>query len=286
MSQLITDAFVEQYRNNVFILSQQRGSKLRRSVMEEPLVGRSHFFERLGPTVASLKTARHAPTPLTDSQHSRRRVQPNDYQWADVIDVQDRLRMLLDPESEYAMSAAMAIGRAMDDEIITAFEGAAATGQSGAGTQAFLAANDIANGGTGLTTAKVRQAKRILDVNDVMEEDRWIVVSPIGLEDMLADANVINSDFNTVKALVQGELNTWLGFTWIVSTRLPLSGNIRTCYAWTRRAMGLAVNKDLQVMIDRRPDLQNATQVYVCGTFGSVRVEDEAVVAIDIDESV
>ena len=287
MSNLITEAFVEQYRDNIIMLSQQRGSVIRPAILEESFTGRSHYFDRLGKTVAAERTTRHGDTPITPSQHSRRVVHPKDFQWADYIDDTDRLRMLIDPQDAYVRAAAWAIGRSVDDRIIAAFNGDAETGQSGGTFVSFPAGQVIDNGGTPtkFTLTYLRQAARLLDENDVMGDDRHIVVAPKAIEDLLEDSTVTSSDFNTVKALVNGEINTFMGFTFHKSTRLPLAtGNIRSCFAWQRLAMGLAVNQDLMVTIDRLPQKQNSVQVYVKSTFNAIRIEEEAVVEIKYDE--
>ena len=137
MSNQITTAFVEQYSRNVSMLSQQMGSKLRGTVDVESITGKNSFFEQIGVTAAQKKTSRHSDTPQIDTPHDRRRVSLDDYEWADLIDDVDKIRMLIDPTSSYAKAAAAAMGRSMDDVIISAFNAAADTGVSG-GTSVAL----------------------------------------------------------------------------------------------------------------------------------------------------
>lgn len=285
MSNLITEAFVQQYKDNVLLLSQQKGSKLRDKVRLERVVGKQHFFERLGATAAVKKTTRHGDTPLVNSPHSRRMVTLVDYEWADLVDQQDKIRLLIRPESEYAINAAWAIGRSIDDEIITAFNGTAKAGETGGTDVALPAGQVIAHGSAKFTLSKLRQAKRKQDDADVEEEGRQIVIAPAALEDLLEDTNVTSSDFNTVKALVQGEIDTYLGYKFTRSTRLPKTGNIRSCFAWHPNAMGLALGMDLVTKIAERIDKSFAVQVYVAATGGATRIEDEGVVQIDYDET-
>ncbi len=91
MSTQITTAFVEQYKSNVFHLAQQKGSRLRGAVKTETVTGKAHFFERIGSTAAQLRTSRHSDTPRVDTPHSRRKVTMNDYDWADLIDNEDKV---------------------------------------------------------------------------------------------------------------------------------------------------------------------------------------------------
>ena len=90
MSVQITTAFVEQYKSNVFHLAQQKGSRLRDAVRTETVTGKAHFFERIGATSAQKRTSRHGDTPRMDTPHSRRKVSLDDYDWADLIDQEDK----------------------------------------------------------------------------------------------------------------------------------------------------------------------------------------------------
>ena len=176
MSVQITTAFVEQYKGNVEHLVQQKGSRLRSSVRVETVTGKNAFFEQLGTTSASKRTSRHSDTPRLDVPHARRRVSLVDFDWADLIDREDQIRMLIDPAGPYAEQAAYALGRAMDDEIIAAADGTAFTGVDGSTSTAFTTANivDVQVGGSssdvGLNVAKLRGAKEILDASDIDPE--------------------------------------------------------------------------------------------------------------------
>jgi hypothetical protein len=286
MSIEVTTAFVQQYSANVQMLSQQKGSLLRDAVRVESMTGKNAFFDQVGKATAQKRTTRHADTPQIDTPHARRRVTLVDYEYADLIDEQDKVRMLIDPTSAYAQAAAFALGRAMDDEIISAALGTAFTGETGSTSTALPAGQQIANGGTDLTVAKLRTAKKTLDLASVDPSiPRYIAVGPDQIEALLGDTNVTSSDFNTVKALVQGEVNQFMGFTFIVSNRLSKAGNIRSCFAWAEDGLALAIGKDVMARIDERSDKGYATQVYYCMSIGSTRMEEEKVVQIDCDES-
>ena len=130
MSFDVSTAFVQQYKTNVEMLLQQRGSKLRNAVMSDSYTGKAgKAVEQIGPVTAQKRTTRHADTPLISTPHDARWVYPTDYEWADLVDDQDKLKMLVDPSSAYAINGAMALGRAIDDEIITAAFGDAKTGE-------------------------------------------------------------------------------------------------------------------------------------------------------------
>ena len=279
MSSQITTAFVEQYSANIQMLSQQMGSLLRDKVRVESVVGKNAFFDQVGKVTAQLKTSRHSDTPQIDTPHSRRRVSLGDYEFADLIDQQDKVRLLIDPTSSYAQAAAMAMGRAMDDVIITAALGTAFTGETGTGTESVQ--TGVVKGTTGLTVAKLISAKDLLDKADVDPSiPRHIMCGPEQLGNLLGDSEVTSSDFNTVKALVQGELDTYLGFKFTVTNRLPKTNNDRTCIAYAEDGLLLGIGKDISARIDERADKSYATQVYYCQSIGATRMESAKVVPI------
>jgi hypothetical protein len=290
MSTQITTAFVQQYSANVQMLSQQMGSRLREAVRIENVVGKNAFIDQIGKATAQLRTSRHGDTPQMDTPHARRRLSLASYEYADLVDDQDKVRMLIDPTSSYAQAAAAAMGRAMDDVIITAATAAAATGETGSGTASLDAtANSVGSSSSndGLTIDKLIEAKRKLDLQDVDPSiPRYIAVGPQQIDDLLGTTQVTSSDFNTVKALVQGDIDTFMGFKFIMTNRLSVSAtDVRTCFAWAEDGMALGIGKDISARIDERSDKGYATQVYYCMDIGATRMEENKVVQIFCDET-
>ena len=287
MSSEITTAFVQQYSANVQMLAQQMGSRLREAVDVETVTGKNAYFDQVGSTSAQIRSSRHADTPQIDTPHSRRRVSLADYEWADLIDDQDKVRMLIDPTSSYAKAAAAAMGRSMDDVIITALGGTAYTGETGSTSTVLPAGQKIVESGTaGLTIAKLRTTKEKFDLASVDPSiARFIVVSPRQITDLLGTTEVTSSDFNTVKALANGEINSFLGFNFIVSNRLSIASSKRKCIAFAQDGITLAVGKDVNARIDERADKSYATQVYYCMSIGATRMEEEKVVEVQAHEA-
>ena len=286
MSVQITTAFVNQFSSNIQMLSQQMGSLLRNAVDVETVNGEKAFFDQVGSAAAVLRTTRHADTPLIDTPHSRRMVTMSDYEYADLIDDQDKVRLLVDPTSTYARAAAAAMGRAMDDVIISAALGTSLTGKDGTTSTPFDTNNQIAVGAAGLTLAKLIEAKEILDSNDVDPSiPRYIAVSPKQITNLLDDPEVTSADYNTVRALVKGELDTYVGFKFVTTNRLPLDGSDdRRVFAWAMDGIKLAIGKEPTARIDERADKSYATQVYYCMSVGATRMEEAKVVEIICDE--
>lgn len=290
MSNQITTAFVQQYSSNVQMLSQQMGSVLRGVVDVESVTGKSSFFDQVGKTTAVVRSSRHADTPQIDTPHSRRRVTLADYEWADLIDNADKVRLLIDPTSSYAKAAAAAMGRAMDDVIIAALGGTAYTGETGSTSVVLPAAQKpySSSQADGLTITKLLEAKRLLDAADVDPSlQRYLVCGPKQIGDLLGTTQVTSSDFNTVKALAQGQVDSFLGFQFIVTNRLKLDAtntDDRLAYAFTADAIKLAIGQDVLARIDERADKSYSTQVYYAMSIGATRMEEEKVVEIACDE--
>ena len=286
MSTQITTAFVNQFSANIQMLSQQMGSLLRNAVDVESVNGEKAFFDQVGSAAAVLRTSRHADTPIVDTPHSRRMVTMSDYEYADLIDDQDKVRLLVDPTSTYSRAAAAAMGRAMDDVIIAAALGNASTGKDGSTTTTLPAGQKIAHGSAGLTIAKLIEAKEILDSGNVDPSiARNILVSPKQVSDLLNNTTVTSSDYNTVKALAMGEINTFVGFNFIVSNRLGTDSNSdRQVIAFASDGIKCAIGKEPAARIDERADKSYATQVYYCQSVGATRMEESKVVEIACSE--
>ena len=291
MSIQITTSFVEQYSSNVTMLSQQMGSKLRGSVDVENINGKNAFFDQVGVTAAQIRTSRHGDTPQIDTPHSRRRLSLADYEWADLVDDVDKVRMLVDPTSSYAKAAAAAMNRSIDDVIITAMNASANTGVAGGTSTALPSTQKTATSdqSDGLTIAKLLSAKKILDNNDVDPSlKRYIVCGPQQISDLLGTTSVTSADFNTVRALSTGEVNSFLGFEFIMSTRLnkdATNTTDRLVFAYTEDAIKLGIGKDIAAKISERADKSYSTQVYYCMSLGAVRMEEKKVVQIPCHEA-
>jgi hypothetical protein len=290
MSIQITTAFVQQYRANVEHLVQQKGSRLRALVRAETQNAEFEFYDRIGATTAQEVTGRHQDTPLINVPHDRRRVSLRDFDWADLIDRPDRIRMLIDPSSPYSQNAAYALGRKMDEVILDAAFGSVYTGKTGATTVTFpntqqVAVDYVESGvaaNSGLTIAKLRKAKQILDANEVdPTERRYIAVTAKQVTDLLKTTEVSSADYNTVRALVQGELNTFMGFEFVRTELVRTNAsNHRRVVAWAQSGLLVAVGQDIITDIGPRRDKRNSTQVYVSASFGATRMEEEKVVEI------
>jgi hypothetical protein len=292
MSISIPQSFVDQFSANVHMLAEQRTTRLRPTIMEEPVTGESFSRDRVGTTqdTANSVTDRHGDTPLNNTPHSRRWGYIKDFDVADLIDRQDRVKLLIDPSSVYTMRHGGVMGRSLDDEILDALSGDAAQGRNGSTTVALPSAQKIPSGSTGLTVAKLIQTKEILDEAEIDPMfTRYYVASAKDMSALLNDDRVTSADFNTIKALVRGEINEYMGFQFIRLERPVItnsgSSTLRTNYAYAQPAVTLGVAEQPQSIASPRPDKRMAQQIYTYGSWGAVRVEDEMVVEVSNDYS-
>ena len=290
MSNQINKAFESQFSDNFIHLASQKASKLAGAVrMEQVNDAKQFFFDRMDTVSMVQSVSRHEDTPLTEVPFSRRRVTFNTYRAVDLIDNPDRVKMAKDPTSPTMKQLMAAMNRQKDDVIISAALGSAYSVNSSdtASAVSLPSGSQIANGGTDLTLAKLLEAKKKLLSNDVDpgEEPMYVVVGPDQLEALLSVTTNTSVDFNSVKALMNAELDTWCGFKFIISTRLAKVGNIRSCFAWAKSGVGLAMNGTPNIRISERSDKNYSTQVFVECSMGATRIEDEKVIQIDCDES-
>ena len=258
MSVNVTTSFVKQFSANVQLLVQQMGSRLRNTVtLETGKVGEEVFMDRIESVAAQRVNTRHADSPLMSTPHDRRKVTPSDFDWGDMIDNPDKLRMLIDPASAYSANASMAMGRAMDETIISALVGTAKSdasdGTSNADTSVALpssqkiainANNYVVEGSSesgnqGLTVGKLIEARKILGANDADDYDvngnsnLFLVVDSAQLGKLLTSTKVNSADYNEVRALVAGDLNQYMGFNIIRTELIPKKGGSHTTGSFT-----------------------------------------------------
>jgi len=292
VSTTIPVAMVRQFEADVLHLAQQKGSRLRTAIkVKDKVVGKSVEFERLAAGAMQKRTSRHQPTFIGNATHSRRRATLESWERGELMDEEDDVMVLIEPENEYVEMLGNAAGRQIDDIVIGALGGNATSVAADDSTSSVAlpsAQKVLASVGTttGLNLLKVTTAKKIFDDAEVPEEDRFLLIGSTQLNvDCLNSSAFTSADFNTVKALVKGEINEYLGFTWIRSSRLLKPSTDRLCYAFQRGAVGLGIGRDITTSIDKRPDLSNARQVLVKLTMGAVRREEARVVEIQCTES-
>lgn len=284
-------SFVSQYNKNLQMLCQQKGSKLRGLVSVEQVKGECAYFEQIGAVEATEAAARngggytyHTETPITDTPYSRRRLDMSTFRLADLIENDDRVKLLIDPTNPTAQTFANALGRAIDMKLLKMAVGTAKAGHDGSTEVEFPAGQIIDSAGASVFNVdKLIEVKTLMDVKDVPEEDRYFAVSAADLKNLLKDQKATSVDYAAVRALVQGQIDTFMGFKFVrISDKVWTAAGIaaNTAVAFHREGLKLGIGQDIITHIDQRPDRNYATQVYSEINFGACRMDEDKVVKV------
>lgn len=288
MTITITKAYIKTFESNLRHLAQQSQSRLRQFVHEKTKGTSSDAFPRMGAQSMGPKSSARAATPENDSVWSNRVATPATYHGGDTVEPEDAPQMLVDPNSNITHALAMAARRQVDDIIIAAANGNAADEAGNA--NAFPAGQTVGGATQAFDFAFITSVAEKFLTNDIdPDEGKVFVVSPNCVKKMLSMTEATSFDYTNAKALAaNGFISNWMGFTWVVSTRLPLAVDAtkqRYCFAFTRRALGLLVVKDIWARVAEDPTKSFMMRIYTAMTMGAVRVEDEHIVRAHILES-
>ena len=292
MANTVANVFVQSYARNLRFLAQQTDTRLRVWCQEEHVSSEGHNFDRLGVQEASKKTTRLQATPVQDYPWSRRKSIPVVYDTGDSTEQEDPTQMLQDPNSKLVKAQGMAMRRAFDDEII-----AAAVGDSRDGAGNTVSYDDtnqeVGNGSASISFDLVTLVSQRFMENDIDPDmQRVFVISPLQARKMLQITEVTSGDYVYSKVLAEkGYVESWMGYTWIVSTRLPdasvgQDGSEEYCFAMTRDAIGLQINKDIWARVAEDPSVSFAWRIYCAMQIGAVRVEDEQLVRVHLSTTI
>jgi len=240
-------------------------------------------FPKIGKGTASVRIPQTDVTPLNVT-YSQVTATMTDYIAAEYSDIFHQQRVNFNERQELVQVVSGAIGRRMDQVVLDALAAASSTG-----TVAKTIADDGTTGSaSNLNVGKLRAAKKYLDSKNVPMEGRSIIIHANNLSALLGLTSVTSQDFNTVKALVNGELDTFLGFKFITlgdrdEGGLPLSTADRTVYAFHRDAVGMAIGMNQTSRVDYIPE---KTSFLVASMFsaGSVAIDSEGIVKITCTE--
>lgn len=276
MADTQNEIYAQAYSENIMQLAQQKYSKLLSSVYLKPNVrGKTFFQDQIGQWAMEIKGARNTQTPNNDPTLARRMGIMIDYHDNRLLDRGDELKSISDPRSAYTIAAAQSLGRQIDDNIVESIRGDSFSGETGSTTAPT--ATTISATASSFTLTKILEVKKVLDDNDVEMEDRYFVINPTVLSSLLDVTEIGSADYNSVKALVRGEMNTFLGFTWITSTRVNSSD---IGYAYQKYGLCAALGAQPMVRTDERKDLSYSWQVYYELNMGAVRLEEDRVVRL------
>jgi hypothetical protein len=282
----ISELFVVKFDEDVKAVYQQAGSRLRSYVeLKSGFQGKSFSVNRMGVVEAATKDSRHEVHAHQNPDHSVRWGKMVYYYNSLMMDPDDDDRVLADPKNKYVMAAANALGRQTDRTILAAAVGTAETQEDHGGTAALPAGQIIAVGSGPMSIDKLTQTKRILDEAEVPDDGRVMAIAAQALEDLLGTTQVGSYDYNSVKSLVNGQLDTFMGFTFVRTQLCPKTSTTRSCVAFHKDAVVLGVTRDMYNRIAPRHDMHDAWETYAATDIGAVRRWDEGVVSVGYTES-
>ncbi|MFZ9161437.1 MAG: phage capsid protein [Burkholderiaceae bacterium] len=276
----ISNAFVTLFDTEVK-QAYQADAVLRNTVrLRTGVTASTHKFPKIGSGVAQVRIPQTDVTPLNVT-YSQATVTLSDWIAAEYSDIFNQAKVNFDERQELVQVVSKAIGRRADQLVIDALA---------ASSTSLTVSNDIGGTDTNMNVAKLREAQRLLNAGNVPMEDRYILIHASNLSNLLSETSVTSSDFNTVKALVQGELDTFLGFKFItIGDRSEGgltgggSGQDRVVYAYHKNAIGMAEGMGIRSEINYIPE---KTSWLVSSMFsaGATAIDAGGVVAITCRE--
>jgi len=312
----IDTAYVNQYGKTLDLVAETKGGKFNGLSLEDQVTGEVAFYDQLDSVFAgAVDTSANSGgmnSPDDAITHLRRRVELSNYEVGILLDRFDKVQTLINPESEYVQRQVSALMRKKDIEFISGALGTASTGKAGAGSATLGSGQKILQANSGLTIAKIREARAILqkngvDLDDPMNE-AYLAVTPTQIEDLLGNTEATSADFMNVKALVSGGIDTFYGFKIVVSNLLPFvatdtntanltwsssdvpavsstDDNVRANFAWVKSGIRSAVGMGIETDIAKRADKRFNWYAYSAMRCGAVRMEEEKVVQIQVSEA-
>jgi hypothetical protein len=280
MSVSLSNAFVTLFDAEVKQAYQGKAMLVPAVRQRRGVEGSTVKFPKVGKGVATIRVPQTDVTPLNVG-FSTVTLTLADYNAAEYSDIFSQAKVNFDERQELVQVVAGAMGRRQDQMILDAL---ASSGTS------LTVANSIGGATTNMNLAKLREAKRLMDKNNVPPDGRHIIIHANGLANLLSETSVTSSDFNSVKALVQGEINTYLGFEFhVLGDRseggLAIDGSLdRTCFAFHKDAIGygegIAMRTEINYIAEKTSWLVN--EVF---SAGAVTIDAEGIVSITCRES-
>lgn len=297
------DNRVKAYSSNLLPLARQESSMLYdRVFVKKDFTGKTFYQDQIGiwkmqrkgsHTIPSSEGRVGVQTPINDPNVRRTRIDIAEYEDARLMGRAFQMQNLSNPLDQSSICVRSSLGIQIDTIIYNGLGAIAKRGEEGATevqlpTSRIIPVNFQGTGNSGLTVDKVRRSKRLLDQHGVPTADRTFVASAVGLEQMLGSTQVTSADYNNVKALVNGEVDTFMGFKFVFLPDgiIVKNGEIAEYYAFHKTGLCYADLEELFLRVTERNDLSHDQQLYYAMQGGSGRLEEEKVVKVLCDESV
>ncbi|QYU68575.1 hypothetical protein J4558_00035 [Leptolyngbya sp. 15MV] len=282
----IQSAYEWKFTDDFITLSQQQGARLEGIVRidADQIEAKQAVFDRMGAVAPQKRTSLHEPTPLIHTPYSRRVAILETWVWADIVDPMSAERMMKNPRNRLVQSATWSFGRQTDDVIIAAAVGnARAMDPDDVIANVPLPAAQVIGDGTEVFTLGTwLDIKQKMDAAEVPDFGRSLWVSSFQLRQMLDDDRLTSRDYNNVQALVNGQVNDFLGFQVIRTERIPVAAGVRDVIACGPGGIGFIAGDDMLTRVTERNDLNHGLQFWMQRSMGAVRIEEVQVVVAKV----
>ena len=277
MAVAISNAFVQMF--DAEVKQAYQGSRALAGLTRERtnVEGNQVKFPKIGKGTATVRVPQTDVTPLNVS-YSQVTASMSDYIAAEYSDIFNQQKVNFDERRELVQVVGTSIGRRMDQLVIDALNASATT---------LTVATTVGGAGTNLNIEKLIETKKLMDANNVPSEGRTMVIHANSLAGLLGETEIQSIDFNTVRSLVSGEIDTFMGFKFVTlgdrdEGGLPIPST-RTCFAFHRDAVGMGIGMNQRSEINYVPE---KTSFLVSSMFsaGAVAIDDEGIVKISCTE--
>lgn len=293
----IPEAHVKMYTANVQAALYKQGGLLYPLMSSGSYRGeKAQVVNFIGPIFFTERTTAYADTKYSEVEHTQRWINGTEYDAAIFIDRLDLLQMIYDPTSPYVDRMREAAARKMDEIAMAKFFVTASTGKDGAVNTVYNTANTVANAAAGMTLAKLRSLRKLFKKrqNDMRGKTAYVAVTADETDGLLGEVPVGSNDYNAVKPLVDGEVASFMGFTFVPyednggtsgdGSSIPSyssGGTIRQCPAWLQDGMHFGSWDGLSIIISPRPDKNNIKQAHATFTAGATRLDEAKVFMVE-----
>jgi hypothetical protein len=277
MAVAISNAFVQMF--DAEVKQAYQGARALAGLTRERtnVEGNQVKFPKIGKGTATVRVPQTDVTPLNVS-YSQVTASMSDYIAAEYSDIFSQQKVNFDERRELVEVVSGAIGRRMDQLVLDALN---------ASSTSLTVATTIGGAGTNMNIEKLIETKKLMDTNNVPSEGRTMIIHANNLAGMLGETEITSADFATVKALVSGEVDTFMGFKFVTlgdrdEGGLPLPST-RTCFAFHRDAVGMGIGMNQRSEINY---VAEKTSFLVSSMFsaGAIAIDDEGIVKISCTE--
>lgn len=304
--------YVNSFNSNVWHLAQQKASRLSGLVRVEMQKAEKQFWDFYGLTdEPNERVNKYADLQPGETVRGRRMATFKNYEKTEYVDHLDKLNMIHDPQSPLSQAFQMAFGRKMDRILIAAALGTAYEGKDGTTpvvlptSQKIVAFDGTTLTGVGLNLKTLRAIKKKFEQNEV-EGELTLVVTAEEIDSLLAITEVTSADYNSVKALVAGAVDQFMGIRFVrtelveraaanvtytitngaygAGTGTVTATKSRRCFAFVKQGLLMVKAEDMTTMVDRLPTKGDVIQIFSKMSIGATRLEEKCVLEVVTSE--